>query len=347
MSALGKVWHREHLVCSACKQPLDMSGFVKHRGRLYHEACYQQRFAPRCAACGEKISGNVLKALGKSWHPEHFVCTRCGRQLSGAFCEHEGKPYCEEDYYALFGPRCAVCGEPMRGPHLLNPWGERFCAHHQGQVPECYSCGRLVSERLTGGYVRYEDGRVLCNLCRPTAVDDTREAQRIMSAVRHTLEQEGLDLADVHFPLRLTDQRELDQLAGRSGRKHPAGITQTQVTTRGNRTVRREILEILALKGLPREHLASVLAHELGHAYLFLRDFPVTPPKVAEGICELCSYLWLQTRTNEHAAHRLRLLETNQDRVYGTGFRSARRALRKHSLAGLLAFVKQHGRFPK
>jgi hypothetical protein len=348
VSALGKVWHPEHFLCTACKRPFDDAGYVIHRGRPYHEACYRERFAPRCAGCGEPILGQGVKALGRHWHAEHFVCAHCGRPLSGgAFCERGGQPYCEEDYRALFGPRCSVCGETLPAAYVTNPWGDTFCAHHQGEIPECHSCGRLASQQLTGGYVRYPDGRVICHLCLRSAVEDRGEAQGIMETVRRTLAHEGLDLGDVPLRVRLTDQHELDRLAGRSHRKHPAGMARTQLTTRGDKTVKREVLEILALHGLPREHLASILAHELAHAWLFLHAFPKLSPKVAEGICELASYLWLRTQDGAHAAYRIHVLEKNKDRVYGTGFRAARRVLRKHSLAWLLAFVKRYGRFPK
>jgi hypothetical protein len=30
--------------------------------------------APRCARCRKPIAGDILKALGKQWHPQCFVC---------------------------------------------------------------------------------------------------------------------------------------------------------------------------------------------------------------------------------------------------------------------------------
>jgi hypothetical protein len=32
---------------------------------------------PPCAQCGEMIIGQVVTALGKTYHPEHFVCYHC------------------------------------------------------------------------------------------------------------------------------------------------------------------------------------------------------------------------------------------------------------------------------
>ena len=45
-----------------------------------------------------------------------------------------------------------------------------------------------------------------------------------------------------------------------------------------------------------RVHLscAATLAHELGHVYMHLSGFDLdAPPKLAEGLCELFSYVWI------------------------------------------------------
>uniref|UniRef100_A0A8C3F7Q7 LIM zinc-binding domain-containing protein n=1 Tax=Chrysemys picta bellii TaxID=8478 RepID=A0A8C3F7Q7_CHRPI len=43
--------------------------------------------------------------MGKTWHPEHFVCTHCQEEIgSHNFFERDGQPYCEKDYHNLFSP---------------------------------------------------------------------------------------------------------------------------------------------------------------------------------------------------------------------------------------------------
>lgn len=57
----------------------------------------------------------MLTALGKTWHPEHFTCAHCGRELDkGPFFEQGGRAFCEEDYHQAFSPRCAYCAGPIR-----------------------------------------------------------------------------------------------------------------------------------------------------------------------------------------------------------------------------------------
>lgn len=67
-----------------------------------------------CSACDKPIVGQVITALGKTWHPEHFVCAHCNQELGTRnFFERDGKPYCEPDYHNLFSPRCAYCNGPI------------------------------------------------------------------------------------------------------------------------------------------------------------------------------------------------------------------------------------------
>lgn len=67
-----------------------------------------------CNACDKPIVGQVITALGKTWHPEHFTCTHCNSELGTRnFFERDGHPYCESDYHNLFSPRCAYCNGPI------------------------------------------------------------------------------------------------------------------------------------------------------------------------------------------------------------------------------------------
>lgn len=67
-----------------------------------------------CNACDKPIIGQVITALGKTWHPEHFTCNHCQQELGTRnFFERDGHPYCEQDYHNLFSPRCAYCNGPI------------------------------------------------------------------------------------------------------------------------------------------------------------------------------------------------------------------------------------------
>uniref|UniRef100_UPI0035900880 paxillin-like n=1 Tax=Myxine glutinosa TaxID=7769 RepID=UPI0035900880 len=121
-----------------------------------------------CAACNKPVVGQVLTAMGKQWHPEHFVCAHCSTEIgSKNFFEHNGQPYCEQDYYKLFSPQCAFCKGPIVDKvvtALEKTWHpEHFlcaaCGKHFGEEgfhekegkPYCRSCFLDVASFLCAG----------------------------------------------------------------------------------------------------------------------------------------------------------------------------------------------------
>uniref|UniRef100_A0A8C0GB60 Transforming growth factor beta 1 induced transcript 1 n=1 Tax=Chelonoidis abingdonii TaxID=106734 RepID=A0A8C0GB60_CHEAB len=107
-----------------------------------------------CASCQKPIAGQVVTALGNTWHPEHFVCTHCQKEMGGSnFFEKDGAPYCERDYFQLFSPRCGLCNEPILDvswPHCVGGWGrgdegrgrhrERRGREAEGACGRCGAC---------------------------------------------------------------------------------------------------------------------------------------------------------------------------------------------------------------
>ncbi|NWH53592.1 TGFI1 protein, partial [Fregata magnificens] len=107
-----------------------------------------------CGSCQKPIAGKVVRALGCTWHPEHFVCTRCGGELGGgSFFEKDGAPYCPRDYGRLFSPRCARCTQPILDKMVTaldkNWHPEHFC---------CVKCGQPFGEE---GFLE-KDGQQYC-----------------------------------------------------------------------------------------------------------------------------------------------------------------------------------------
>ncbi|XP_037090094.1 paxillin-like isoform X3 [Pollicipes pollicipes] len=91
-----------------------------------------------CGACDKPIVGQVITALGKTWHKEHFTCAHCNSELGNKnFFERDGRPYCEPDYHSLFSPRCAYCNGPILDKcvtALEQTWHpEHFFCTHCGQ----------------------------------------------------------------------------------------------------------------------------------------------------------------------------------------------------------------------
>lgn len=118
--ALGKSWHPEEFNCAHCKNTMAYIGFVEEQGALYCELCYEKFFAPECGRCQRKILGEVISALKQTWHVSCFVCVACGKPIrNNVFHLEDGEPYCETDYYALFGTICRGCEFPIEAGDMF------------------------------------------------------------------------------------------------------------------------------------------------------------------------------------------------------------------------------------
>ncbi|XP_039627558.1 paxillin-like isoform X4 [Polypterus senegalus] len=103
ISALNSLWHPECFVCRECFTPFINGSFFEHDGQPYCEVHYHERRGSLCSGCQKPITGRCITAMSKKFHPEHFVCAFCLKQLNkGTFKEQNDKPYCQNCFLKLF-----------------------------------------------------------------------------------------------------------------------------------------------------------------------------------------------------------------------------------------------------
>ncbi|NWR96433.1 PAXI protein, partial [Motacilla alba] len=103
ISALNTLWHPECFVCRECFTPFVNGSFFEHDGQPYCEVHYHERRGSLCSGCQKPITGRCITAMGKKFHPQHFVCAFCLKQLNkGTFKEQNDKPYCQNCFLKLF-----------------------------------------------------------------------------------------------------------------------------------------------------------------------------------------------------------------------------------------------------
>ncbi|XP_036027985.1 paxillin isoform X3 [Onychomys torridus] len=103
ISALNTLWHPECFVCRECFTPFVHGSFFEHDGQPYCEVHYHERRGSLCSGCQKPITGRCITAMAKKFHPEHFVCAFCLKQLNkGTFKEQNDKPYCQSCFLKLF-----------------------------------------------------------------------------------------------------------------------------------------------------------------------------------------------------------------------------------------------------
>ncbi|XP_039856176.1 PDZ and LIM domain protein 5b isoform X2 [Simochromis diagramma] len=154
--AMGMAWHPEEFNCAHCRSSLADHGFVEEGNKVYCVQCYEQFFAPTCARCQQKILGEIMNALKQTWHVSCFVCSACHLPIRGnTFHMEDGQPYCEKDYYNLFGTNCHGCDFPIEaGDKFLEALG--FTWHDT-----CFVC-TVCSTNLEGQAFFSKKDKPLC-----------------------------------------------------------------------------------------------------------------------------------------------------------------------------------------
>ncbi|XP_074207117.1 actin-binding LIM protein 2 isoform X19 [Camelus bactrianus] len=79
--ALDKHWHLGCFKCKTCGKQLNAE-YISKDGLPYCEADYHTKFGIRCDGCEKYITGHVLEAGEKHYHPLCALCVRCGRMFS-------------------------------------------------------------------------------------------------------------------------------------------------------------------------------------------------------------------------------------------------------------------------
>ncbi|XP_036183799.1 actin-binding LIM protein 2 isoform X1 [Myotis myotis] len=79
--ALDKHWHLGCFRCKACGKELSAE-YISKDGLPYCEADYHAKFGIRCDGCEKYITGHVLEAGEKHYHPLCALCVRCGRMFA-------------------------------------------------------------------------------------------------------------------------------------------------------------------------------------------------------------------------------------------------------------------------
>ncbi|XP_008831064.1 actin-binding LIM protein 2 isoform X2 [Nannospalax galili] len=73
----NKYFHIKCFVCKACGCDLAEGGFFVRQGEYICTRDYQRLYGTRCFSCDRFIEGEVVSALGKTYHPDCFVCAVC------------------------------------------------------------------------------------------------------------------------------------------------------------------------------------------------------------------------------------------------------------------------------
>ncbi|CAL8077333.1 unnamed protein product [Calicophoron daubneyi] len=138
----GDTYHAHHFKCTTCEQELGPEA-REIEGNMYCLLCSNKMGIPVCAACRRQIEGRVVRAIGKAWHVEHFVCHHCETPFRGSrYYEFQGHAYCLLHYQSRTGNLCYICQRPVTGV-LAKFTNKAYCPDHFA----CFMCDRILNEK--------------------------------------------------------------------------------------------------------------------------------------------------------------------------------------------------------
>ncbi|XP_029297745.1 actin-binding LIM protein 3 isoform X5 [Cottoperca gobio] len=158
-------FHVKCFTCTVCNCDLARSGFFQKKGEYICTADYQRLYGTRCDRCDSFITGEVVSALGRTYHPKCFVCSVCS------------KPFPIGDRVTFSGKDCVCqqCSRTLAKPNEpIKIHGPSHCAGCRAEIKQgqsllalekqwhvsCFRC-RTCNIVLTGEYIS-KDGVPYC-----------------------------------------------------------------------------------------------------------------------------------------------------------------------------------------
>lgn len=157
-------FHIRCFTCQVCGCGLAQSGFFFKNQEYICTQDYQQLYGTRCDSCRDFITGEVISALGRTYHPKCFVCSLCR------------KPFPIGDKVTFSGKECVcqTCSQSVTSSKPIKIRGPSHCAGCKEEIKHgqsllaldrqwhvsCFKC-QTCSVILTGEYIS-KDGVPYC-----------------------------------------------------------------------------------------------------------------------------------------------------------------------------------------
>ncbi|RXM27768.1 Actin-binding LIM protein 1 [Acipenser ruthenus] len=148
-----------YLTLYVCGCDLAQGGFFMKNGDYLCTLDYQHLHGTRCNGCGDFVEGEVVTALGKTYHPTCFVCTICKRPFPAGdrvtfngkdcLCQRCVQPMSPSPKDISSSSNCAGCGRDIKNGQALLALERQW---HLGCF-KCKACGKV----LTGEYISKDD----------------------------------------------------------------------------------------------------------------------------------------------------------------------------------------------
>ncbi|XP_014011024.1 actin-binding LIM protein 2 isoform X14 [Salmo salar] len=162
----NKHFHIKCFVCKVCGVDLAQGGFFVRQGEYICTLDYQRMYGTRCFSCEEFIEGEVVSALGKTYHPRCFVCASCKQPFPAGdrvtfngkecICQNCTQPLPANSPAPIQAVHnCCGCGKEFKNEQSLVALDKHW---HLG----CFKC-KVCNKVLNAEYIS-KDGIPYCEV---------------------------------------------------------------------------------------------------------------------------------------------------------------------------------------
>uniref|UniRef100_A0A914N5N6 LIM zinc-binding domain-containing protein n=1 Tax=Meloidogyne incognita TaxID=6306 RepID=A0A914N5N6_MELIC len=175
VTALGQPYHVTCFCCDQCQKQLAGCSFYAVDGKNLCQVDYMNSLE-KCGKCKMPITQTflafylkILRALGKAFHPECFVCPTCQKSLDGIqfTVDSENSAYCLDCFHERFSPRCASCLKVI-APSGNETEVARVIAMDRSYHLDCYKCedcGLKLNSKIEGQGCYPLESHLFCKNC--------------------------------------------------------------------------------------------------------------------------------------------------------------------------------------
>jgi hypothetical protein len=366
LMALERMYHAECFLCVSCNKVIDHSEpfaySLDFQGEKHphHRKCFAESFGIPCAVCRQVIPASPDGTVSYVKHPFFDTEQMCPK--------HAESP----------GRRCTGC-------HRFEPEDEPFADLDDAGRCLCYACCRSVVIDNTDAKPLWSRIIVFLEKSLKLPVWDTMRDIPILivghDALNDQMKRNDTSHGDssqiLTRGLCLTEHKNCNSFKLPSMRfddstlsfettdLYDKGFEYYDVSNASKANPNATVFAILCLMGLPRDLTASILAHEATHAWIKLHpEYNVrkpVPPQVEEGCAQLVAMLFLNdgldppepdpSKGDGPSDEKLRQyfrfsIETEDNEIYGDGYRKAAAAYSAIGINALLDYVVRHRDFP-
>ncbi|KAM8881608.1 actin-binding LIM protein 2 [Synchiropus picturatus] len=162
----NKHFHIKCFVCKVCGCELAQGGFFLRQGEYICTQDYQRLYGTRCFSCQDFIEGEVVSALGKTYHPRCFVCASCKQPFPAGdrvtfngkecICQNCTQPLPSNSPAPIQAVHnCCGCGKEFKNEQSLVALDKHW---HLG----CFKC-KVCNKVLNAEYIS-KDGIPYCEM---------------------------------------------------------------------------------------------------------------------------------------------------------------------------------------